>query len=667
MSRRIFDELSKFRRHVRSMAVVYRGEPVSKDDKMKLYLSIELTATLIEDCLPSGLVPVCRNIYFSRFYNISTIDCFDFGNDVKALATGIRRLPELLEADPGLDWKHFTRACSLSKGNYFSFLKEPFEYFTKTKDVQTFSGLLQLSDFSSKINFDSVDIKDLMIEEYNQAESDMTSWKYPGDILNELSYIIAEWFDAFDPGMGIPMHGPGASREVSRAEASPITKEEAGTVLDWDTAEIPICGVPLVDHLYRTIYVDDRSWKCCRLEFVPKSMVTNRVISKEPYGLMYAQQSLKDDLYDYFKRDPQLRRIIDLEHQELSSNLAMLGSKDGSYASIDLSAASDSVTARLVYRVFSRVPELRDQLMLLRSIYCDYVNDDYNLRWRMNKYAPMGSALCFPVEVIIFAAVCELGRRNSGYHKLFRVYGDDIVCPTCYVQEVLELLSALHFTVNVKKSHWNTGCLRFREACGGEYLNGFEVTPVHMSRGYKAPTQNSSLGAIFANCGLVNQLTAANRMLSRSYLLRHMQVSLPTRLFKAIIRFDDRLREDYIDAAGNAAHRYASAGIYQPAGSTENREMRFNSDLQRLEYLTIAYQKRGRTNRDSSAHDSVSYHVWLRDRYLNRNQKLDTAVFGRESMKLRPETVAYRTEKQEYKLCLAWQPSPIKGEMQMQG
>jgi hypothetical protein len=102
----------------------------------------------------------------------------------------------------------------------------------------------------------------------------------------------------------------------------------------------------------------------------------------------------------------------------------------------------------------------------------------------------MGSALTFPVEAMVFLVVVLIGIEKSArmpltYQKVkslvgsLRIYGDDIIVPVDYVPAVIASLESFGFKVNSNKSFW-TG--KFRESCGGEYYDGFDVTPVKFRR-----------------------------------------------------------------------------------------------------------------------------------------------------------------------------------------
>jgi hypothetical protein len=100
----------------------------------------------------------------------------------------------------------------------------------------------------------------------------------------------------------------------------------------------------------------------------------------------------------------------------------------------------------------------------------------------------MGSALCFPVEAMVFTtiifAAIAYERRVPLTRELItslrgkvRVYGDDIIVPVEYVQPVIQWLEAFGLRVNTDKSFWNG---KFRESCGGDFFDGEWVTPVRL-------------------------------------------------------------------------------------------------------------------------------------------------------------------------------------------
>jgi hypothetical protein len=98
----------------------------------------------------------------------------------------------------------------------------------------------------------------------------------------------------------------------------------------------------------------------------------------------------------------------------------------------------------------------------------------------LNKFAPMGSAVCFPVEALIFWALCVSVvscTRNVSLveaRKSIYVYGDDIICNSEDQAVIREHLPKFDLMVNEDKCcvHKN-----FKESCGCDAYKGVDVTP----------------------------------------------------------------------------------------------------------------------------------------------------------------------------------------------
>lgn len=295
-----------------------------------------------------------------------------------------------------------------------------------------------------------------------------------------------------------PKHGNGATREVKRSEADAWHKNRYFRV-----------DSEVINYLkYRVPEDDWRDWfyvpykglnRTAELVCVPKSMTSNRTISKEPTTLQYLQQDVFKALDDYFRQKPELG--IDLHDQSRSRTLAELGSCDGSYATIDLSSASDSVSTDLVEFLFGDLP-IGYPLMATRSegVHVrDNAGDIDTTLSHIEKFAPMGSATCFPTECMVFAAICgavvrvQTGRRPR--RNDFVVYGDDICIRGDYADKTVDALEFLGFTVNRSKSFTgstDSPTFRFREACGLEAVNGCDITPLRLSRRLVSITDNDA-------------------------------------------------------------------------------------------------------------------------------------------------------------------------------
>jgi len=125
----------------------------------------------------------------------------------------------------------------------------------------------------------------------------------------------------------------------------------------------------------------------------------------------------------------------------------------------------------------------------------------------------MGSALCFPIEAMVFLTVIFLGiERESNtllsreelirlYHDRVRVFGDDLIVPRDNVLSVVDELQTFGFVVNISKSFW-TG--RFRESCGREYYNGQDISIVKVRE--ILPTRRQDASGVISAVSLRNQL-----------------------------------------------------------------------------------------------------------------------------------------------------------------
>lgn len=220
-----------------------------------------------------------------------------------------------------------------------------------------------------------------------------------------------------------------------------------------------------------------------RVVFVPKTLTTPRVIAIEPSHVQYMQQSIKDYLYVILENHWLTRKSIRFTDQRPNQLLAYRGSVDKRIATLDLKDASDRVHLHLVQRIFKTsgiLPWLEDS----RSLHATLPNGSNIV---LTKFASMGSALCFPVEAMVFytlvlSAMHQLdGRRPSSrsirrYSEQISIYGDDIIVPVEYTDVVVRYLESYALKVNVSKS-FSKG--NFRESCGADYYKGIPVNPVY--------------------------------------------------------------------------------------------------------------------------------------------------------------------------------------------
>lgn len=234
-----------------------------------------------------------------------------------------------------------------------------------------------------------------------------------------------------------------------------------------------------------------------RIILVPKDSRGPRVISCEPAELMFIQQGLMRSLYRTLETHKLTSGYVNFTNQTVNRELARLSSKGIiEFATIDLSDASDRVSLELVRRVF---PEnWFEALNACRSEETTLPNGEIV---KLNKFAPMGSSCCFPVEALVFWACAQASIRileGARHPSDVYVYGDDIVIPTRYASAVTRGLELVGLKVNANKSYCQGP---FRESCGGDYHFGNDVTPVRVRKFF-----GKSRTSVATNADLINTI-----------------------------------------------------------------------------------------------------------------------------------------------------------------
>lgn len=492
---RILNRTHRVRRVIeeslRCISVKYGGSQLSKRDSQTYLAAVNLQSLLLHDLLTDGSPELLRHI---KPWLDTVVHC-----DAKELAVMLKSLLSYFrnyETGPKCDYTGFKRQfCKQHPlvGAFMAPIKGFVEEYLSSLDPSCFRIICQHISFISHLQFKDVDYKTDCLEGYLNDEIRLSQIEYSPVLMNELNLIIREWFSEIDFSGIIPKHGPGSVSGFGR-----ISIDAKYRLFGTDAA---------LDYLLNRIGL---TWKdlsplqvgsldrTCELVFVAKSMLTNRVISKEPATLQYLQHGFSSAIDQFMGHHPHLRHCIQLHDQSINREFAQVGSVSGKYATIDLSSASDSVTWRLVKAAFAHTPLLLP-CYATRSKFVLLPNGD---KVPLEKFAPMGSALCFPVECIIFLALCELAVRRSGFRsreQVYVVYGDDIVIHHAVVEELLVLLRAFGFIVNTEKS-FTARDSHFRESCGGEYLFGVDVTPLRLGRKFSAVSPGPSHPGTYTAC-----------------------------------------------------------------------------------------------------------------------------------------------------------------------
>lgn len=342
-----------------------------------------------------------------------------------------------------------------------------------------------------------------------------------------------------------------------------------------------------------------------RVVFVPKTCKGPRTIAVEGTANQFVQQGIKEMLYRSIESGSFTAGRINFADQDTNKYLARKSSLDKSLATVDLSDASDRVLTGLVSRLLRVNPFFHDLVMSCRSTHAVLPSGEIK---QLNKFASMGSALCFPMEALVFYTILiAYMHRLHGVHKpsantmkalgskLF-VYGDDLIVPSHALEGICATLHRFGLKVNKAKTFVNS---HFRESCGGEYLRGIDVTPVYLREDpfakYSDPKQLSSFFATvhqlynrgnFETCEALRKAYEANRILPKlpswarkqpSVPVNSGEIGWPTFSYVPNVSYDDARQVGYVKVCRLSPKKHKAIdgphGLFRWFRETLNREL----------------------------------------------------------------------------------------------
>jgi len=311
-----------------------------------------------------------------------------------------------------------------------------------------------------------------------ETEQDSLFWDYfrdnflkvltPSDVDFDLSFIR----EKFAAGPGASLHCKNDSfytklfNSQITASSPYLLSLYRGAISDsdmWADAE-----------MQRSLKFGERIVTSNRLFFVPKTAEISRSCCTEPLVNMLLQKALGAFLESCLAKSFGVSLKTQPDHNR---ELARVGSIDGSFGTIDLQSASDSISWSLVQRICpSNLLGYFRHFRSERTVLPDGSEIDLNM------ISTMGNGFTFPLQTIIFAcairAVYQLMNLDSYCPRTqFGVFGDDIIVKREAYPFLVRGLTKLGFKVNEDKS-FNSGT--FRESCGYDYNNGDFVRGVYI-------------------------------------------------------------------------------------------------------------------------------------------------------------------------------------------
>ena len=270
----------------------------------------------------------------------------------------------------------------------------------------------------------------------------------------------------------------------------------------YSQSEANLATCPLY-FLSQAVYSPER-WRGTRklrsavkVQSVPKSYKAARIIAKEPPVSAFGLQAVAAGIRRALQQNG-YTQYVDIFDQTWNQDLSEAGSVDGSYATVDLSNASDTIC-----EVFARSVLPSEVLDAIDEYRCAYI--DVNGERRVSQiFATSGSPVTFIIESLIFCAIAlEVGLSFYNLTGIKvrdpRIYGDDMVVDDRICAYLCQVLESCGFIPNMSKTFFGSTRLGYyRESCGEEWLNGY---PMH-SNYYPRATVKLDAAGIAATCEL---------------------------------------------------------------------------------------------------------------------------------------------------------------------
>lgn len=334
---------------------------------------------------------------------------------------------------------------------------------------------LAASKFLSKAKFLKTgnDLKEIALSKFLESErkcretnvylrSKLIKPKTSAALLSA-SYKISKILGDFDPHEFIDScgFGPGATTSIKKVLATAprkfqfetgITEGAYDFVKDWFNV-----AYPLWEPQFRTI-------SGSKIVTVPKDAKNDRVIAIEPGLNLWFQKGIGATIRKRLKRTG-----VDLNTQDHNAERSRIASKFNHLATVDFSAASDTISYQLVMELLPR-----DWFLVLKAFRSSFANVKKE-EIMLEKFSSMGNGFTFELESLIFYVLAVISCENVGVSGSVSVFGDDVILPTEAFEDYAEIVEDVGFTINKTKSYSTS---YYRESCGAHYWDGMDIKPI---------------------------------------------------------------------------------------------------------------------------------------------------------------------------------------------
>jgi len=381
------------------------------------------------------------------------------------------------------------------------------------------------------------------------------------EVLRKARRLLAKVFARFDPYEIVPKHGPGAvaSKEVLWQKFT-FTNVPHRTTACYPLDAFFFASLGhICDDAAGLDAIDTSTEPLARVLLVNKDSRGPRLISCEPLALQWIQQGLGRAIMRHVELHPLTRYNVHFTDQGPNQRGAIQGSKLGRYATLDLKDASDRVTLGLVNCLF---PEhVLTCLLATRSVATKLPNGE---EIKLCKFAPMGSALCFPILALTVWSLLTAATEDTDAQKSILVYGDDVIVQNANALHAINVLESFGLAINHDKS-----CFKgfFRESCGADAYKGIVVTPVR----FRTLWSSTPSPSVFTS-----YLAYANSLYDRGYYVAYEAIAHDLyRLYGSMPQVSKDQEKDT---------SVSILGLRSVPSEWRQPQARFNIHLQKMEY-----------------------------------------------------------------------------------
>lgn len=360
---------------------------------------------------------------------------------------------------------------------------------------------------------------------------DYSTDDYCGDVLRRARELVNTLFLKVDLGSLMPKPGSGATNTPrkyhERFEPHVVYRQlaEAFPYGSWFYHNSYAFAAEMFNG-----YLDlqEEDIPTSRMKFIHKYVGKPRGICIEENETQYCQQAIKGLMYKVIQTHPMTRGRVNFDSQDINRELALMSSDDKSFCTIDMSEASNMIWRVLVFQLFRDTP-LLPFLDAVSTRVITFPEDVRKGSMYTQKFAPMGSAVCFPIMATVHYVLCraimeasQLGNAREQSKRVY-VYGDDILLPVEFTEEIFTNLPKFGMRLNKEKSFYKSS---FRESCGLHAYGGHEVTPVYNNYTLNVKHERSdstrllsciSKEALYHECGYAATAETIRRHIRKVY------------------------------------------------------------------------------------------------------------------------------------------------------